>query len=158
MRLENKVAIITGGGRGIGRAFALRFAQEGASVVLAQRTTDEIECTASEIRDSGGQALAVTADLQNPEQSPQKLPFFGAYRWRNNQRLIYVSLDPEANSHEFYEYNILTKKIQPLFPGGTNLTIANNDWQVSPDGHKITFVAAKGMALDGIWVLDIDQN
>jgi hypothetical protein len=97
-------------------------------------------------------------DLQNPEQPPQKLPFFGTYRWRNNQRLIYVPLDPEANSHEFYEYNILTKKTQPLFPGGTNLTIANNDWQVSPDGLKITFVAAKGMALDGIWVLDIDQN
>jgi hypothetical protein len=36
--------------------------------------------------------------------------------------------------------------------------IANNDWQVSSDGRKIVLVAAKGTALDGIWVLDIDQN
>jgi Tol biopolymer transport system component len=97
-------------------------------------------------------------DLQNPDQSPQKLPFFGTYRWRNNQHLIYVPLDPEAISHQFYEYNILTKETQPLFPEGTNLTIANNDWQVSPDGRKIALVAAKGMVLDGIWVLDIDQD
>ena len=68
MRLENKVAIITGGGRGIGRAFALKFAREGARVVISQRTTAEIERTASEIKDAGGQALALTVDLQNPEQ------------------------------------------------------------------------------------------
>ncbi len=97
-------------------------------------------------------------DLKNPAQAPQKLPFFGAYRWRDNQGLIYVPLDPGATSHEFYEYNVLTQEAQPLFPGGTNLTIANNDWQVSPDGRKIALVAAKGMALDGIWVLDISQN
>ena len=68
MRLENKVAIITGGGRGIGRAFALRFAQEGAKVVVTQRTTTEIERTVSEIKASGGNALAVTMDIRDPEQ------------------------------------------------------------------------------------------
>jgi len=68
MRLENKVAIITGGGRGIGRAFALRFAQEGAKVVVTQRTTTEIEGTVSEIKASGGNALAVTMDIRDPEQ------------------------------------------------------------------------------------------
>jgi hypothetical protein len=36
------------------------------------------------------------------------------------------------------------------------LTVANNDWQVSPDGRQIALVAAKGTELDGIWVLDID--
>ena len=68
MRLQNKVAIITGGGRGIGRAFALRFAEEGAKVVLTQRTTTEIERTASEIRELGGNAVAISMDLQDPEQ------------------------------------------------------------------------------------------
>lgn len=68
MRLKNKVAVITGGGRGIGRAFALKFAREGARVVISQRTTVEIERTASEIKDAGGQALAVTGDITNPEQ------------------------------------------------------------------------------------------
>ncbi len=97
-------------------------------------------------------------DLQNPVQPAQKLPFFGTYRWRDNQSLIYIPLDPDTSSHEFYEYNILTKETQPLFPDGTNLTVANNDWQVSPDGRRIVMVAANGMELDGVWVLEMDQN
>ena len=97
-------------------------------------------------------------DLQDPEQPAQKLPFFGTYRWRDNERLIYVPFDPVATYHDFYEYNVATGQSRPLFPNGTQLTIANNDWQVSPDGRKIAFVAANGMVLDGIWVLDINQN
>jgi Tol biopolymer transport system component len=96
-------------------------------------------------------------DLQAPTQAAQKLPFFGTYRWRDDQRLICVPLDPDAAWHDFYEYNIRTGQSRPLFPDGTNLTIANNDWQVSPDGSKIALVAAKGAELDGIWVVDIDQ-
>jgi len=68
MKLKDRVVIITGGGRGIGRAFALRFAREGAKVVLTQRTTAEIEKTAAEVKDLGGQALPITMDLQDPEQ------------------------------------------------------------------------------------------
>jgi roadblock/LC7 domain-containing protein len=97
-------------------------------------------------------------DLFKPAQAPQRLPFFGTYRWADNQRLIYVPLNPDATSHEFYEYDVFTKETQPLFSDGTNLTIANNDWQVSPDGHKIALVAANGTELDGIWVLDINQD
>jgi hypothetical protein len=97
-------------------------------------------------------------DLQNPEEPAQKLPFFGTYRWRDDQRLIYVPFDPLATYHDFYEYNVVTGQEYPLFPDGTQLTIANNDWQVSPDGHKIAMVASSGLELDGIWVLDINQN
>ncbi|GAB4544181.1 MAG: hypothetical protein Kow0063_37770 [Anaerolineae bacterium] len=97
-------------------------------------------------------------DLQNPGQPPQKLPFFGTYRWRDSQRLIYVPLDPDASQHDFYEYNVLTGQTRSLFPEGTGLVIANNDWQVSPDGSKIVLVAARGTALDGVWVLDIGPD
>jgi hypothetical protein len=97
-------------------------------------------------------------DLQDPEQPAQKLPFFGTYRWRDNERLIYVPFDPVDTYHDFYEYNVATGQSRPLFPNGTQLTITNNDWQVSPDGRKIALVAANGMVLDGIWVLDINQN
>ena len=96
-------------------------------------------------------------DLQAPTQAAQKLPFFGSYRWRDDQRLIYVPLDPDAAWHDFYEYNLQSGQSRPLFPDGTNLTIANNDWGVSPDGSKIALVAAKGAELDGIWVVEIDQ-
>ena len=68
MRLQNKVAIITGGGRGLGRAYALRLAQEGASLMLPDIGLPEAEATAKEIRDSGGKAVAMMVDVRNEEQ------------------------------------------------------------------------------------------
>lgn len=61
--LTGQVAIVTGGGRGIGQAIALRLAQAGAAVALTSRTQAEIDATAAHINESGGRALAVTGDV-----------------------------------------------------------------------------------------------
>ncbi|HET7579177.1 MAG TPA: SDR family NAD(P)-dependent oxidoreductase [Bacillales bacterium] len=68
MRLQDKTAIVTGGGGGIGRATALRFASEGASVMVADVDEATGRETAQLIGDQGGKAEFIQADMTKPEQ------------------------------------------------------------------------------------------
>jgi 3-oxoacyl-[acyl-carrier protein] reductase len=65
--LEDRVALVTGGSRGIGKAIAAELAQAGAEVVLASRTEESAETAASEIRDAGGKARGVALDVASDE-------------------------------------------------------------------------------------------
>lgn len=67
-RLEGKVAIVTGAGRGIGRATARLFASEGAKVVVLSLTQANIDAVVSDIRAAGGTALGLACDVSDAEQ------------------------------------------------------------------------------------------
>jgi NAD(P)-dependent dehydrogenase (short-subunit alcohol dehydrogenase family) len=80
--LQGRVALITGGGRGIGRAISIGLAREGASVAISARSQDEINSVVEEIHRSGGTSLAMPGNLSaagNPQQLVERtMKAFGA--------------------------------------------------------------------------------
>lgn len=68
-RLDDKVAVITGAGRGLGAAIALAFAEAGADVVIASRTQAQLDEVAEQVQATGRRAHVVAADLAHPEDT-----------------------------------------------------------------------------------------
>jgi NAD(P)-dependent dehydrogenase (short-subunit alcohol dehydrogenase family) len=77
MQLQDKIALITGTGSGIGRATALLFAKEGAKVVAIDRTVETAEATATAIRENGGEALVSIADISQADLMRQAIEDIG---------------------------------------------------------------------------------
>ena len=75
MRLLNKVAIITGGGRGIGEATAKKFIKEGAKIVIADINQEDIERTVEEIREMGGEVEGIYVDVTKMESVNRMIEF-----------------------------------------------------------------------------------
>jgi NAD(P)-dependent dehydrogenase (short-subunit alcohol dehydrogenase family) len=86
--MVGKVALVTGGSSGIGRATALCFAREGAKVVVAARRSDEGEETAHLIQESGGEVIFVRADVSREaevQERPGAGSLCGTSRWRRRR-------------------------------------------------------------------------
>ena len=66
MKLKEQVAVVTGGGRGIGRAVALAFARQGAQVAVMARTASQLDEVVASIQAEGGQGLAIPCDVTDP--------------------------------------------------------------------------------------------
>jgi 3-oxoacyl-[acyl-carrier protein] reductase len=94
--LKDKVAIITGGGRGIGRAFALRFAEEGAKVVIAEILLENAQKVAQEIEAKGGDVMALHTDVADEESTQEMakkaVEHFGRIDILINNAAIYFGL------------------------------------------------------------------
>jgi len=94
--LKNKVVVITGGGRGIGKAFALRFAQEGARVFIPDISLERAQAAVSEIKALGGQAAACLCDISDEaatlKMADQVIKEFGTVDVLINNAAVYYGL------------------------------------------------------------------
>ncbi len=105
MRLEGKVAIITGAAQGIGREYALRFAREGAAVVIADLREEQARRVADEISASGGNAIAMRADVTSEDEmksvADRTAAQFGRIDTLINNAAIYYDLEAGNQSIEY---------------------------------------------------------
>lgn len=129
-RLEGKVAVVTGGGSGIGRAAALLFASEGAAVGVLDRVGETAKETVDQILAAGGQAVAVTADIVAADE-------------------VQAALDQVTA--EFGSLNVLYNNAG-INSSGSVLTSTEDDWDrcmaVNAKGTYICSAAAARMMAD----------
>ena len=106
MKLKGKVAIVTGAGRGIGRATALAFAREGADIVVVAKTKSQLEKVAEECRGLGVKAISVPTDVSKKDQvtAMVKIAFetFGKVDFLiNNAGVAVHNLIPDIREEDF---------------------------------------------------------
>ena len=96
MKLKDKVAIVTGGGQGIGRAYSLRFSDEGAKVVIADIIFENAQKVAEEIKAKGGETIAVQGDVSSEmstiELAKKTVESFGRIDILMNNAAIYYGI------------------------------------------------------------------
>ena len=97
MRFEKKVAVVTGGGQGIGEGYAKALAKEGASVVIAELAVEQGERVAREISEAGGKAVFVKTDVSNEESTlamgQAAVSAFGGVDYLINNAAIYGNME-----------------------------------------------------------------
>ena len=169
MRLANKVAIVTGGGSGIGRAIAMAFAREGAKLAIAGRDSKKLERVAQEI---GAACLAVPADVSNP-QDIQKLVQITMDRFRcidilvNNAGVLEAGTAESLTEDQWdqtFSINVrgvwqLSRTVLPHLRAGGGGSIINIGSVLSMLGarNRVAYAASKGAVLQMTRAMAVDH-
>jgi 3-oxoacyl-[acyl-carrier protein] reductase len=110
VELKDRVAIVTGGGRNIGRAIAYRLAELGCAVVVCARTQKEIDHTAGVIQEQGGRSIAVSCDVSKEEDVARvvdaTLKFFGRIDFLVNNAGNYLEKSISDTTNEEFDETV----------------------------------------------------
>ena len=170
MRLRDKVALITGGGSGIGEATARRFAAEGAALAIVDLNQEGAEGVAAAIRQAGGRAHAIVADVAREDDVRAMLKethdVFGALHILMNNAAIFVDNDIEGTTEDEWD-RIMNINVKSLFwtckyampylkqTRGVVLNIASMVG-VHAQPHSIAYCTSKGAVIAFTKALALD--
>jgi len=159
MRLEGKVALITGGTSGIGRATAVLFAREGASVVLTGRSRERGVEVVREIQGSGGRARFVRADVRHADDCEravaETVAAFGRLDVLFNNAGVYVANDVTGCTEEEWDLQVdvslkgtflMCRSAVPVMiaQGGGSIVNNSSGWGLVGGARAVAYCAAKG--------------
>jgi len=173
MRLEGKKAIVTGGAGGIGRATSLAMAAEGAAVAVVDLNGEAAEAVAAEIREAGGTAIALAADVSSEPDIERVVAaaaseFGGIDVVFNNAGIIRRTTAVETSVEEWdlvFGVNVraiflMCKHVVPVMAAGGGGSIVNtrSGWGLKGGGRAISYCASKGAVVNMTRALAIDHG
>jgi NAD(P)-dependent dehydrogenase (short-subunit alcohol dehydrogenase family) len=173
MRLEGKKAIVTGGAGGIGRATSLAMAAEGAAVAVVDLNGEAAEAVATEIREAGGAAIALAADVSSEPDIERVVAavaseFGGIDVVFNNAGIIRRTTAVETSVEEWdlvFGVNVraiflMCKHVVPVMAAGGGGSIVNtgSGWGLKGGGRAISYCASKGAVVNMTRALAIDHG
>lgn len=173
MRLQNKKAIVTGGAGGIGRATCLALAAEGAAVAVVDLNAEAAEAVAAEIRDAGGTAVAVAADVSREPDIERVVAtavqeFAGVDVVFNNAGIIRRQTAVEIEVDEWdlvFGVNVraiflMCKHVVPIMEaaGGGSIVNTGSGWGLKGGGRALSYCASKGAVVNMTRALAIDHG
>lgn len=173
MRLDGKKAIVTGGAGGIGRATSLALAAEGAAVAVVDLNAEAAEAVAAEIRDAGGTALSLAADVSSEADIERVVAhtareFGGIDVVFNNAGIIRRTTAVETTVEEWdrvFGVNVraiflMCKHVVPIMAaaGGGSIVNTGSGWGLKGGGQAISYCASKGAVVNMTRALAIDHG